>query len=348
MTGGNRVIAIYAGYLQSFGHDVLLVAPPHARTQGFLPRLLRKLRLPPLSMRPPLASHMDEIDVPIKILNRPRKVRSSDVPDADVIVATWWETAEFILPMPPEKGRKVYFVQHHEVFEWMPRERVAATYSSSMQKVVVADWLVKAIEEDGNRAGSLVVPNAVDRSRFFAPPRTRRARPRLGTLFSETAFKGFNITLDVIERVRAVVPELEVVAFGELAPSKYRDRVHDIQLTVRPSQDTLREIYAGCDVWLCCSTSEGFNLIAMEAMACRTPVVSTRTGWPAEAVMDGVNGALAAVDDAAGLAAAVLSILHASDAEWSALSEGAARTVADSSWERSARLFEIALIDRQS
>jgi glycosyltransferase involved in cell wall biosynthesis len=347
MTGGNRVIAIYARYLQSFGHDVLLVAPPHARTQGFLPRLMRKLRLPPLTTRPPLASHMDGLGVPMKILNRHRDVRASDVPSADVIVATWWRTAEFVLAMPPEKGRKVYFVQHHEAFDGMPRERVAATYSSSMQKVVVAEWLVKAIEDDGNRAGSRVVPNAVDNTRFFAAPRTKRPRPRLGTLFSETAFKGFNIALDVIARVRVALPDLEVVAFGELAPSKYKHRMDGIQLTVQPGQEALRDIYAGCDVWLCCSTSEGFNLIAMEAMACRTPVVSTRTGWPAEAVVDGVNGALADIDDAEALAAAVLRILRASDAEWSALSEGSARTVANSSWERSARLFEAALIDGQ-
>jgi glycosyltransferase involved in cell wall biosynthesis len=29
----------------------------------------------------------------------------------------------------------------------------------------------------------------------------------------------------------------------------------------------------------------------MEAMACRTPVVATRTGWPAEAIVAGFNGA---------------------------------------------------------
>jgi glycosyltransferase involved in cell wall biosynthesis len=347
MTGGNRVIAIYARFLQSFGHDVLLVAPPHSLAQGFLSRLLRKLRMPPLAARSSRPSHMDSIDVPIKLLNRPRKVRESDVPDADVIVATWWETAEFILPMPPTKGRKVYFVQHHEAFDGMPSDRVAATYRSPMQKVVVAEWLIKAIEQDGNRASVRVVPNAVDKTLFFATPRAKRQRPRLGTLFSETAFKGFDTTLDVIARVRAVMPDLEVVAFGELAPDKYKSRVDGIRLTVRPDQESLRDIYTSCDVWLCCSTSEGFNLVAMEAMACRTPVVSTRTGWPAEAIVDGLNGALAEVGEAESLAAAVLSILRSSDADWSALSEGAARTVADSSWERSARLFEAALIDGQ-
>jgi glycosyltransferase involved in cell wall biosynthesis len=79
-------------------------------------------------------------------------------------------------------------------------------------------------------------------------------------------------------------------------------------------------------------------------MACRTPVVSTRTGWPIEAIVDGVNGALADVDDVAGLAAGVLGILQLDAARWREVSEAAARTVAESSWERSARLFEAALM----
>src|SRR5208282_5263036 len=51
---------------------------------------------------------------------------------------------------------------------------------------------------------------------------------------------------------------------------------------------------------LTASRSEGFNLPAMEAMACRTPVVSTRTGWPAEAVKTGINGVLVDVEDQVG------------------------------------------------
>ncbi len=343
MTGGIRVVAIYAKYLQAFGHDVLVVAAPSRQMHGLAARIRRKLRLPALALRPQRPSHLDGTGVATKILERPRAVRESDVPDADVIIATWWETAEFIAPMSPAKGRKVYFVQHHEVFDWLPRERVAATYRAPTRKIVIAQWLVHAIEAEGNREGATLVPNAVDHAQFFAAPRAKNARPRVGTLFSETAFKGFDTTLAVLAKVRAALPEVEVVAFGELAPNRYRDRVDGIQLTLQPEQSSLRDIYASCDVWLCCSTSEGFNLMAMEAMACRTPVVSTRTGWPAEAIVDGVNGALAEVGDVDALADAVLQVLRADAAQWRALSDGAFKTVQDSSWERSARMFEAAL-----
>jgi glycosyltransferase involved in cell wall biosynthesis len=342
MTGGIRVVALHAKYLRAFGHDVQVVAPPRA-TRGRWADLRRKLRLPPVAVRPQPPSHFDGTGVPVHLLERPRRVLKSDVPDADVIVATWWETAEMVAAMPAAKGRKVYFVQGHEVFKHQPIDRVLATYRSDFQKIAVARWLADAIEADGNRQGCTIVPNAVDRTLFFAPPRARNARPRLGTLFSENDNKSFDIALAVIARVREALPEVEVVALGSDAPVAYRDRLDGIALTLQAPQAALREVYASCDVWLTCSKTEGFNLMAMEAMACRTPVVSTRTGWPVEAIVDGVNGALAPVDDVAGLAAAVLRILRLDAAQWRALSDGAARTVADSSWERSARLFEAAI-----
>lgn len=347
MNGGTKVVAIYAKYLEAFGHDVVVVAPPHP-AKGLLSRILRKLRLPQLPARVQAPSHLDGQDVKQKTLRTFRPIRERDVPDADVIIATWWETVEFIEPMSSAKGRKVYFIQHHEVFDWLPRERVIATYRTRMQKIAVAQWLAKAIEADGNREGCTVVPNAVDTRRFFAPPRARNARPRIGTLYNPTPFKGFDISLAVIEKVRETLPEVEVVAFGSIPPNKYRDRMADFEMIVEPAQDTLPHIYARCDVWLSCSKAEGFNLMAMEAMACRTPVVSTRTGWPEEAIVKGVNGALADVDDVQGLADAVIEILRMTDDEWAGLSEGAAQTVRDSSWERSARMFEAALIRNET
>ena len=111
-----------------------------------------------------------------------------------------------------------------------------------------------------------------------------------------------------------------------------------------PSQSKLRDLYARCDVWLTASRSEGFNLPAMEAMACRTPVVSTRTGWPEESIVDGVNGWCVDIDDVHGLVQGIQRVLSLSDDDWRAISKGALRTVEHSSWEASARLFEHALV----
>ena len=110
-----------------------------------------------------------------------------------------------------------------------------------------------------------------------------------------------------------------------------------------PSQEHIRILYAACDVWLTASRSEGFNLPAMEAMACRTPVVSTRAGWPAEAIRTGENGVLVDVDDVQGLSDGLYYVLSCDEVQWRRLSENAFATATAGSWSKSTDLFEAAL-----
>lgn len=347
MSGGIRVIAIYAEHLQRAGHQVVVVSPPEASRTRWA-RLLRRVGLPPPAARRQRASHFDTLPIPQVRLARPRAVREADVPNADVIVATWWETAEWIAPLSARKGRKFYFVQHHEIFDPRPQARIEATYRLPLHKIVIAKWLSNVMAQRYDDTRTSLVPNAVDRTLFFGSPREKQPRPTIGTLFHETPFKGFDTTLAVLAEVRRRLGDVRVVAFGDTDPAKYKDALEGVELTIRPAQPDIRAIYASCDVWLSCSRSEGFNLTAMEAMACRTPVVSTRTGWPEEAVQDGVNGALADVDDVQALADGVVAILGLSQQRWAEVSENAARTVADSSWEASARMFERVLSETAS
>ena len=86
----------------------------------------------------------------------------------------------------------------------------------------------------------------------------------------------------------------------------------------------------------------------MEAMACRTPVVSTRTGWPEEAVKSEWNGVLVDVDDVSGLARGIEWLLSQTDEAWKTLSANAFATVAESSWDASALMFEEALVNARA
>ncbi|MCU0513622.1 MAG: glycosyltransferase family 4 protein [Anaerolineae bacterium] len=66
--------------------------------------------------------------------------------------------------------------------------------------------------------------------------------------------------------------------------------------------------YHALDACLITSRAEGGPMALMEAWATGVPVVSTRMGMPADWLRDGENGLLAAVADAAGLAAAALRL----------------------------------------
>ena len=346
LAGGIRVAAIYAAALVHNGHQVVLVSPPTREIP--LRRKIKSLLLgkgwPKTPRVPP--SHLDGLGLDHRTLNTWRPTVDSDVPDADVVIATWWETAEWAALLSPEKGAKVYFIQHFEVFPHLPRERVLATYRLPMQKIVIANWLKDLMNDTFADPNVALVPNSVDREQFYAPARGKQARPTIGFLYSDSSIKGVDWTLQVIQRLTAKIPQLRVIAFGSSSPTNFPHWNADIEFQLSPPQDTLRDIYAQCDVWITASRSEGFNLPAMEAMACRTPVVSTRTGWPEEAIVQYANGVLVDVGDVDGLTAGAEWALGLSDKEWRSASEVAFDTVANCSWERSSQLFEQVLLSQ--
>src|SRR5438132_4004950 len=110
--GGTRVVATYADRLHKRGHEVVVVSTPRG-DPGFAAKLrsLVKGNGWPRSRR---ASHFDHVDVDHRIIDRYRPITDADVPDADVVIATWWETAEWVAKLSERKGVKAYFLQHDE------------------------------------------------------------------------------------------------------------------------------------------------------------------------------------------------------------------------------------------
>ncbi len=139
-------------------------------------------------------SHLQGTDIRHQVLESRRPVVDRDVPDGDVVIATWWETAEWVAALHPAKGAKVCFIQHHEVFSHVPVERARAIYRLPLHKVVVARWLKEVMREQYGDEVVDVVPNSVDRAQFFAPPRGKRSRPTVGFLHSRSSYKGMDLT----------------------------------------------------------------------------------------------------------------------------------------------------------
>jgi L-malate glycosyltransferase len=74
-------------------------------------------------------------------------------------------------------------------------------------------------------------------------------------------------------------------------------------------QEKLEEILSITDVFILPSEYESFGLAALEAMACRVPVVSSNTGGLAEINAHGITGFLANVGDTDTMAAHVMELL---------------------------------------
>ena len=75
-----------------------------------------------------------------------------------------------------------------------------------------------------------------------------------------------------------------------------------IEYVVKPKLAELVRLYQHACVFALPSDEEGLGVVILEAMACGVPVVSTRSGGPDGIVIDGVDGFLTPLDDAAAMA----------------------------------------------
>jgi glycosyltransferase involved in cell wall biosynthesis len=341
MAGGIRVLAIYAERLQRRGHRVAVVSQP--QWQPHLARkvksLLRGRGWPKDAEAEP--SWFDGLGVPHRVLEEIRPVSDADVPDADVVIATFWTTAAPVAALSPRKGAKAIFVQGYETAPERFDPVLDAVWRLPLAKIVVASWLADLARERFGDATAQLVPNSVDTAQFHAPRRGRQARPTVGMMYSTIAAKGADVALTALERVRRRLPQLRVIAFSAERVAEHLPLPDWIEFRYRPPQEEIRRIYASCDVWLCASRREGFHLPALEAMACRCPVVSTRMGGPRDFIEQGVNGFLADVGDAPALSERVLEILQGD--QWQRMSDAALATAQRYTWDDATTLLEGAL-----
>jgi len=114
--------------------------------------------------------------------------------------------------------------------------------------------------------------------------------------------------LRIMVRVRALVPTETAISLEILGDGPDRGRLerfietHDmrgwVRLSGRVSRDEVRATYAAADIYVAPAPLESFGIAALEARTVGLPVVGRLGSGLEEFVKDGLNGYLAADDDA--------------------------------------------------
>jgi len=191
---------------------------------------------------------------------------------------------------------------------------------------------------DAETAKLCVLPCGVDAD-LFRPYRQVDAREALGREQCERLvlfvgrieqIKGIDVLLDALGMLFRKRPDLRgevclVVVGGALDPDddapetekleELRRLVHEHRMEDRvdfvgsADQKRLALWYSAADVCAVPSLTESFGLVALEAMACGTPVVATRVGGLQTVVEHGESGLLVPASDRRALADAIEQVL---------------------------------------
>jgi glycosyltransferase involved in cell wall biosynthesis len=329
IAGGVRAILTYADRLARRGHAVTVVVPGRRTWWGGVRR----------GGRPDWVG-----DFRPEIHWVPRW-NAAALPEADVVVATAWQSAPVVVDAPPRAGRKLYLVQHYESLYHGGAEAVDATYRLPLDKIVISTWLRDVMRERfGSDAEVLVTPVDVTLFHRVDVPRAP-GPPRVLMLHHEYAWKGVADGMDAVARVRASGAALRLVGFGVKPPAggAAYDEFH-----TNPPQDALARLYSGADVYLCPSWDEGLGMPSMEAMACGTALVTYDNGGSRDYARDGETALVASRRDVAALAAALGRVLGDAALRHRLAEAGAAYVTTTFDWDRAVSRLEAIFRDGRS
>lgn len=140
--------------------------------------------------------------------------------------------------------------------------------------------------------------------------------------------KGYHVVIEALPRIRERYPNVHYYAVGDDGDRRYVSSLRrciqrlglerHVTLTGRVDESRLEALYRRADLFVLTPVNsgaafEGFGLAYLEANAYEKPLVGSRDCGAEDAIVDGVNGLLAAQADSAEVADRVLRILDDRD-----------------------------------
>jgi glycosyltransferase involved in cell wall biosynthesis len=165
-------------------------------------------------------------------------------------------------------------------------------------------WSRRAVERSAPGARVVEHHPGIDLDRYRPAPRRGRERPRVLFVGGRFAEKGGEDLLDALAGGLGEHVELDLVTPAQV-PARPGVRVHRLE----PSDPRLLELQQQADLFCLPTYGDAVPWAILEAMACGTPVLSTRVGGIPDLLDDGRAGALVKHGDRRGLREALERLL---------------------------------------
>jgi glycosyltransferase involved in cell wall biosynthesis len=338
--GGYKVVYEYANRLSRKGHDITVVHPAYLQKRSGPKDFARSMAR--YVYRRTIAGYTPErwfaIEPSVRLLWVPFP-SARYVPDGDVVIATAWQTAEWVADYAPSKGSKVSLIQGLETWDGLT-DRVFATWRSPWRRFAISQWLIEIARNMGEDIH--YQPNGLDFQRFvLTNPPESRDRFSVLMLYHPSKNKGSAEGLRALSIVHEQVPELRVTLFG--TPSEPPNLPSWIKYHRLPQQKLLCELYNSNAIFVTPSWTEGWALPPAEAMMCGAALVATDIGGHRDYGIHEQTALLSPPKTPDLLAANILRLVK-EDALRTRLAHAGYNYIQQFTWERSIEQLETALL----
>lgn len=303
-----------------------------------IPRDAYDLSVVTLKSKGVYAWELEEAGIPVHSLGKARKVDPTafvrlvtflrrerpDLLNTHLWTADLWGRLAAILC-----GVRRIVVTEHNVDVWKSRARRfidRALFAFTDAAICVGDEVQEFyVREVGVPAEkTVVIPNAIDLSRFAGPSRPGTVRTACGLGAEEFLFacaarlhpqKAHPVLFEAVRLLRKQgAPPFRVLLVGDgpqrAALEELAGRLGLLsEVVFLGARTDVPQILADADAFALSSDYEGTSIAILEAMAASLPIVATDVGANRSVVGDGVAGLIVPPGDPAALAAAMMRLL---------------------------------------
>lgn len=249
----------------------------------------------------------------------------------DLIHANWWVPCGIAAYLASKKTKVPYIVTTHGTDVFILRKFkffsffAKKIFENAARINAVSNYVARIVTDllkiSKNKIS--VFPMPFDRNKFYPMRKSRNKTKTIFTIGKLVKRKGVNYLIDACNILNDKKIDFKLIVVGKGPEEEsLKEQIKKLNLekniTIIPSvpHKELIKYYNDADVFVLASVTdwkgetEAFGVVFAEALACKTPVIGTRTGGIPDVVIDGKTGLLIDEKNPKQLAGALVRILN--------------------------------------